>query len=266
MTADPEGGDAVLNHYRLQAEEHGHEPTSTMADRTTRAREFDAVLACLDLVLPPGGAGAEVLEVGCGNGLLLGMIAARYPDATLVGTDWSPDMVALTADRQVPGSTVQREDVRALSFADGRFAAVVSERCLVNLLDPEEQDQALVELHRVLAPGGHLVLIEAYADGLANLNVARDEVGLPPNVTPFHNLWFDPDRVAATLRGRFDLVEHESVPPPNFLSSHYFVSRVLYPAVTRAEIRYNTAFVEFFGFLPARGDFSPIRLHLLRKR
>ncbi len=258
--------DPVLAHYRDQAEEHGHEPTSTMYDLTTRRREVDGVLACLDLVLAPGGAGAEVLEVGCGNGFLLAQLSERYLRAGLTGTDWSPDMVALASERGLPATTVQREDVRALTFADGRFDAVVSERCLVNLLDPAEQDQALCELHRVLRPGGHLVFIEAFARGLENLNVARDEVGLAPNEVPFHNLWFDDDRFEAVIAGRFEHVHGDTVPPPNFLSSHYFISRVLYPAVTRSPIRYNTTFVSFFDFIEPRGDFCPIELHLLRKR
>ncbi len=42
----------------------------------------------------------------------------------LVGTDWSPDMVALAVGRDLPGATVQREDVRALSSPDGRFELV----------------------------------------------------------------------------------------------------------------------------------------------
>jgi len=264
MTNTPDV-DPVLAHYGRQAAEHGHQPTSTMSDLTTREREVAAVMACLDLVLPPDGAGAEVLEVGCGNGYLLAELSARYGQARLMGTDWSPDMVALASERGLPHTSVQREDVRALSFDAGRFEAVVTERCLVNLLDPAEQDQAVRELHRVLAPGGHLVFIEAFALGLENLNAARDELGLAPNEVPFHNLWFDVAHFDGVIAGLFEHVRDDAVPPPNFLSSHYFVSRVLYPAVTRSAIRYNTEFVRFFDFLEPRGDFCPIRLHLLRK-
>ncbi len=41
---------------------------------------------------------------------------------------------------------------------------------------------------------------------------------------------------------------------------------MLYPAVTRAPVRYNTEIVKFFDFLERRGDFCPIRLHLLGKQ
>jgi SAM-dependent methyltransferase len=266
-TATTSDDEAILQHYREEAEQHGHDASSTMADATTRELEIAAILSCLDAVFAKQTPDGDILEIGCGNGHLLALLRARYPNAALVGADYSPDMVELAASRGIERCEVRREDVRALSSDDARFDAVVSERCLVNLLDTEAQGAAIGELHRVLRPGGHVVFIEAFTDGLQNLNIARNELGLPPNTAPYHNLWFEPDRFRQALDGWFDVVDldAEGLPPSNFLSSHYFVSRVLYPAVTRADIRYNTEFVRFFRFLPPQGNFSPIQLFLLRR-
>jgi len=77
------------------------------------------------------------------------------------------------------------------------------------------------------------------------------------------------DTIAITVRGtnKAPVVDAGAdLPPVNALSTHYFISRVLYPAVTQAEIRYNTEFVRFFDFLPPRGAYSPIEVHFLRRR
>lgn len=257
----------ILQHYRKQAEAHGLEPVSTMADETTRDLEVAAILACLRHVVQTFGT-PSVLEVGCGNGYLLETIRSHYRDLRLSGTDYSPDMVALAASRGIPDCDVRQEDVRALGIPSDSYDVVVTERCLINLLDPGWQATAVGELARVLRPGGFAILVEAFTDGLANLNRARNELGMPDNQVPYHNLWFEKERFLSHLDGRFQVVGEQAdsgLPTRNFLSSHYFVSRVLYPSVTKREILYNTEFVKFFRFLPPYGEYSPIQLFFLQK-
>jgi ubiquinone/menaquinone biosynthesis C-methylase UbiE len=255
----------ILEHYRRQAEEHDLSPSSTMADQVTRDLEVDAILTAVRHAVGDRRE-ASLLEVGCGNGYLLQALRERFPALRLVGVDFSPDMLEVARRRGVERCELRREDVRSLGIGDGEFDVVVSERCLINLLDPGDQMAALREVHRVLAPGGTAVLVEAFTDGLENLNRARLELGLPENRVPEHNLWFDKQRFLEVASSLFeDPGPAEGVPPRNFLSSHYFISRVLYAAVTRQEILYNTEFVRFFRFLPPQGDYSPIQLFLLRK-
>ncbi|HWC12702.1 MAG TPA: class I SAM-dependent methyltransferase [Acidimicrobiales bacterium] len=258
----------ILEHYREQAEAHRLEPSSTMADATTRDLEIRAILACLGYAVPRVGPEASLLEIGCGNGYLLSLLSERFRSLRLTGADYSPDMVDLAAGRQLPRCEVRREDVRALSFPSAGFDLLVAERCLINLLDAADQAQAISEVCRVLRPGGFAVLIEAFTDGLANLNKARVELGLAENEPPYHNLWFDKVQFLSALGGKVREVTGEGsseLPPRNFLSSHYFVSRVLYPAVTKREIIYNTEFVKFFQFLPPHGELSPIQLFFLER-
>lgn len=266
--SDASHDELILEHYRKQAEAHRLEPTSTMADETTRNLEISAILACVDHALSQLGPNCRLLELGCGNGYLLSVLSDRQPSLQLTGADYSEDMVELAASRSIPNSEVRREDVRGLTFQSESFDVVVTERCLINLLEASEQELALGEIFRVLKPGGFAVLIEAFTDGLENLNRGRVELGLPENEVPYHNLWFDKERFLAALAGRFREVDAggaRSLPPRNFLSSHYFISRVLYPAVTHREILYNTEFVKFFEFLPPHGAYSPIQLFFLQK-
>lgn len=99
----------------------------------------------------------ELLDVGCGAGMLLGhhATAQRF----VAGIDASPIQVELARERlaeRIAARTAQivLGDATALPWPDGRFSAVASVNCLKFLPDP---DQALREMHRVLRPGGRLV-------------------------------------------------------------------------------------------------------------
>jgi SAM-dependent methyltransferase len=266
--SDLDHDELILEHYRKQAEAHQLAPVSTMADETTRDLEISAILSCVRYAVGALEAVSSLLEVGCGNGYLLETIRREHPGLALSGGDYSPDMLALAASRGIANCDVRQEDVRKLSFDSGAFDVVVTERCLINVLDPEAQAVGVAELFRVLKPGGFAVLIEAFTDGLDNLNRARAELGLAHNEAPYHNLWFEKERFLSLLEGRFRDVtgrDESNLPPRNFLSSHYFVSRVLYPSVTQREILYNTEFVKFFRFLAPQGEYSPIQLFFLQK-
>jgi ubiquinone/menaquinone biosynthesis C-methylase UbiE len=260
-------GEAIREHYRKEAESFGTDPASTMRDEITRGREVDAVLS-LAAYLQSTTPVRHLLEIGPGNGYLLAALRDRVPDVELSGLEYSPEMLELARGRSIERCELVEGDVKAMPFADGGFDLVVSERCLINLMDRADQELALAEVARVLRAGGHYLCIEAFTDGLANLNRAREELGLPPHDQPHHNLWLDKDWFLEVADRYF--VEHRleaaPLPPRNFLSSHYFVSRVLYPAVTRREVLYNTEFVKFLSFLPPIGDYSPIQLYVLEKR
>src|SRR5690606_12552043 len=128
-------------------------------------------------------------------------------------------------------------------FDDASHDVVITERCIINVMDQQDQARSLAEVARILKPGGHFICLEAFTDGLENLNAARRELRLEPNDMPYHNLWFDKSWFLDTIEPYFDVVAPEDtggkVAPYNFLSSHYFMSRVVYPAVTKADTVYN---------------------------
>ncbi|HTK31053.1 MAG TPA: methyltransferase domain-containing protein [Candidatus Saccharimonadaceae bacterium] len=97
----------------------------------------------------------RVLEVGCGDGVLLeGVIAAlRARPERVVGVDLSVGRLTRARSR-VAGEFVCASADR-LPVRGGGFDLVVCAEVLEHLLDP---DAALRELARALAPGGRLVL------------------------------------------------------------------------------------------------------------
>jgi len=109
------------------------------------------------------GAGAAALDIGCGNGPLTIALAQRYPPARVTGIDfwggsweYSQDVCEANAAAQgVAGrTTFQRASAAALPFADGAFAAVVSNLCFHEVRDASDKREVVREALRVLEPGG----------------------------------------------------------------------------------------------------------------
>jgi ubiquinone/menaquinone biosynthesis C-methylase UbiE len=99
--------------------------------------------------------GDRVLEPGCGSGrLTLRLAAAVGPAGLLLGLDLSRSMLERAARRGLPPQVrLARASVSAVPAANGAFSHAICLNVLPHFTGPE---RALAELHRVLAPGGHL--------------------------------------------------------------------------------------------------------------
>lgn len=263
--------EVILEHYRKEAELHGRDASSTMRDEITRGREVAGITRTVEWLRENGHRLDNLLDVGCGNGYLLEALREKNAGLGLTGLEYTPQLVEVAQQRDVSACQIVAGDVRKLPFEDNSFDVVVTERCIINIMDQEDQAVSLREVARVLRSGGHYICIEAFTDGFEGLNEARAELGLEANAVPYHNLWLDKDWFLKVIAEDFDVVDVKghgdpSVPSPNFLSSHYFVSRVLYPAITKTDIVYNSHLVKFFSFLPPMGNYSAIQFWVLRKR
>jgi ubiquinone/menaquinone biosynthesis C-methylase UbiE len=127
--------------------------------------------------------GDKVLDVGCGPGVSLRAYAsARRIEAH--GIDYAENMVRFADERTRAAKPAleiayRHASVVELPYGDGTFDVVTSSRCLMALLDWDLQQKALIEIARVLKPGGMLVLMEGTFDGLERLNFYRRKFDLP---------------------------------------------------------------------------------------
>lgn len=165
-------------------------------------------------------------------------------------------------------------DIRDRDFSKGTTADIlICQRVLINLLAIEDQKEALSNIvASVKSPsawrsGGTLLFIESFASPLARLNEARSEFDLPPIPPAHHNLYLPDDffKLQQLKPFRTDGL----LMPPNFLSTHYYVTRVLHAIVTpkNKPFKRNSEFVKFFtdALNQNAGDYSPLKLYIFEK-
>jgi arsenite methyltransferase len=113
----------------------------------------------------------QVLDVGCGRGLMLLGIAKQLTTGRAVGIDlWqtrdqSGKAITTTEENARRENVAERVelhtgDMRELPFGDGRFEVIVSTWAIHNVPDAAGRLSAIQEIHRVLKPGGRLVIVD----------------------------------------------------------------------------------------------------------
>ena len=119
----------------------------------------------------PVGPDARILDVGCGPAWFWPEAVAALPAGiSLTLLDQSQGMVdeALSRCRPLPFTDLAgvTTDAGNLPFADGAFDAVIAMHMLYHVAD---QERAIAEFHRVLRPGGTLLVTTNGADNMREL-------------------------------------------------------------------------------------------------
>lgn len=105
-------------------------------------------------------AGEQIIDVGCGPGLLACELAdAVGSDGRVVGIDSSSSMIALAEDRcgGISNVTFVECDATNLALDDAKADAVI---CTQVLLYVDDVKGALAAFSRILKPGGRVVIME----------------------------------------------------------------------------------------------------------
>lgn len=119
--------------------------------------------------LPPGG---DCLEIGCGRGAAVPLIAKTFHPARIDALDLDPEMVRLARRRVGTGvaGLAMEADAQALPYRAGSFDAVFNFGILHHL---EDWRGGLKEVSRVLRVGGRFYFEEIYAPLYANFLFRR---------------------------------------------------------------------------------------------
>ncbi|HAZ12106.1 MAG: hypothetical protein A2X86_06355 [Bdellovibrionales bacterium GWA2_49_15] len=258
----------LFDHYQRVAKLNGLAGTCSMEDPYIRESETNFFLKEIDRFCAQNtGAPLTLLDVGCGNGYLLNRIRERFPEIKLLGLEFVPELFELALSRAITNCTLALGDARELSFFPSNVDLIVTERSVINVMNRQDQLLLLQNIASTLRPDGLYIQVESYREPLDLLNQARREMVITDEIEESgHNLYLSENIIAPMAQ--MGLVEVEATYPPNYLSTHFYVSRVFHKAVLPkgGKVKYSL-FAEFFReALPAAvGNFSPILFRVFKK-
>ena len=132
------------DHFDHVADEYDESIAPHVMAHLTRRR-----VELIEGLAPSGG---RVLDVGCGTGTLLKALPERYEK---VGIDPSQQMLDHGA---APGLELICASADDLPFADAAFDVAVTVAVLHHLIDPAVVHKAILEMCRVVKPGGAVLI------------------------------------------------------------------------------------------------------------
>ncbi len=181
----------LAQHYSVVVLGGRHLSGVAMLEDRARSPSYAAMVRTVLNVMAPG-AGETILEVGCGSGALLRLLARELTGANhLTGMDLNPFLLREAAVLAEEDGLAERISFREgnaerLPFEDASFDHAFS----VTVLEECDADLALAELRRVVRPGGRVGVVVRATEMLHSWNVDLPEAlrqkieNRPPLVGP----------------------------------------------------------------------------------
>jgi cyclopropane fatty-acyl-phospholipid synthase-like methyltransferase len=169
----------------------------------------------------------NLLDIGCGNGQRT-INFSKFSKKTL-GIDYSSQMI-FEAKKLVKNKKMYEKtsfevfDVNKFPDKES-FDQIISCRCIINQTSTNNQVKLFKKLHKILKPGGSIILTEISKQGIKNLNDIRKKYDLPPMTKRWHNLHIDEKKVFPEIKKLFNVKDLQRA------GTFYFLSRVIYPAL-----------------------------------
>jgi ubiquinone/menaquinone biosynthesis C-methylase UbiE len=250
---------SVHGFWEEQADKFGESDKATAPDHNYRKLEIKRMIEVIALM-----GHDSILDVGCGNGYSTMQLALVFPHSMIIGIDFSEKMVDLaTLAAKKAGITNVSffvGDVLSISrhpnLQHQKFDVVLTERCLINLANWEEQKLAILQMRKLMTPTGHLILVENTKEGLQKLNTMRKIVELPEIEQRWHNFYIPEDKLQEFLNEEGKSLLHH-VHMENIGNLYYIISRVVYAKLCQLEGKepeYDHPINEIASKLPNLGD------------
>jgi len=132
---------------------------------------LDGIVPLVDGLRARLESGIDVLDIGCGAGHAMNLLATTHPQSRFAGYDLSPDGIELArAESAALGVRNARFEVRDCAALDEpeRYDVVMA----FDAVHDQARPQAVLDaVHRALRPGGTLVMVEIAASSRLENNL-----------------------------------------------------------------------------------------------
>ncbi len=152
-----------------------------------------------------------ILDIGCGNGRNM-----KYPNYNFYGVDNCSKFIEMA---KVVSNNVYLSDMTDLPFEDNYFDAIISIASFHHLSTIERRIKCLEEIHRVLKPGGK-ILLSIWSINQSHNKKLNNQFNFGDNIVPFKNnkgdiignryyYIFQLDEIYNLLTKHFNIDSHE---------------------------------------------------------
>lgn len=203
----------------------------------------------------------SIIDIGCGTGW--GTREFSKVASSIVGSDFSEEMISIAKSK---GGNVLYEvdDIRTSETHFDQFDVAISQRCIINILDEEQQYNAIKNIHAKLVKNGIYLMLEGSRNGREALNVAREFAGLERMPIVEFNRDFEENKLQKFLDDLF-IIEQKI-----YFGLYDYLSRVIYPlAVFPTSPQYKSKLNKYGSELEINDQFKELSrtfLYVLRKR
>lgn len=267
----------IRKHWDHQAAKNRNSILSTTKTPTIKQLEINAFRQVIEKYNQEE-INSSLIEVGCGNGHNLFGLAGLFRRMSLVGVDYSEEMISaaksMKDDLRVPNVSFATSNALSITDCDlGKktYNFVLSNRMLINLNSWDLQRKALRNLRDLLDENGFLLVIENFTGSYNRQNDLREIVGLPRRTPDSYNKFLCEDEFEkyVTQELRLEILETR-----NFASLHDVVLYVLLPLLNNGEISYSNPIMGIvakllsgmdYEYASTFGEFGQNYLYVLRK-
>lgn len=233
---------------------------TAIKDRNFFRLEVEALIGCVRqaALSLPDRKPIRILELGSGTGFLASRILESLEDfeMTYVGVDFSNAACEKATKRNLRNARFLAQDYFDFFESTAQeFDIVLSQRSIMALLDPAQQDSLLDLIHEHMAPSSYGFFSEGVNDGLKQINVMRKQLKLEAS---YEKVWHSRYMERSQFERVFGQVDAE-----DFSSLYWLITRVIYPYFE--EPKHNTVLHDFAASLPQTGTYSSVKLFKVRK-
>jgi len=212
-----------------------------------------------------------ILELGCGNGLILKRLIKEKKIKNYLGTDFVNELIKICIkkykSKKINFKTLDMTLINNKTFKE-KYDYIITKRAIQNILSYPLQLKIIDNAGFFLKKRGTMILVESSINAQNNINILRKKLNLSKILPPFHNLFFNDNKIKKYNFKNIKLVRIE-----NFSSGFYFVSRIIYALYAKIFLKKNPIYNHPLNIIASmidhkliKHDFSQIKTYIFKKK
>ena len=236
-------------YWENRAKEHGDTVKAVNNDLLAEQLEYEEILKYIK-------KGDKVLDMGCGNGLLMQYLKGEV-GCEIEGVELTKSLSKMARKKGFKVFTCNSGDpFLSEEFGAEVFDVIITKRLLVNL-DDEDTGETFKNIKTMLKPNGKYLMVECFCEPLERTNDIRRKMRLPKiEVDEAHNHYLNQNII--------EFVPMKLIETNDFMSFYYLISRTINAKMFEAD------YTSTLNLVSARMDtnvkgYAPEVMHIFKK-